>query len=220
MTTIYLVRHGDVAGNSGDHRTFAGWTDLPLTERGLAQMAEVARRLKGIPLDAVYASTLQRAWMTADAIAAEHGLTVARQEGWKEVNYGEWEGLSEDQIAERYGDLWTQRVANPANVSPPGGENYDALWLRLQPAWEGLISAHPNQSVAVVGHNGSLRVLLCYLMGAPFANARRMRIGNCSVTKIMVEEGEESQGQPTAGKLETSSVVIEYINNNCHLEGI
>jgi broad specificity phosphatase PhoE len=115
--------------------------------------------------------------------------------------------------------LWKARVNDPENVAPPGGESYHMLFQRLRPAWERVLEEHAGQRVAIVGHNGSLRVLLCHLLGAPIANARRLLIGNCSVTKVVVENGDEPKTIPD-GRLEGPPVVVQYINNVCHLEGI
>ena len=213
MTTIYLIRHGDVAGNSGAIRTFAGARDLELTARGLQQARAVAARMKNVHLDAVYSSKLQRAWRTADGIAADHGLQTVRLGGWNEVDYGAWEGLSEAEINANYSDLWAQRVADPWTIAPPGGESYRMLWSRLEPQWNRLLQTHAGQTVAVVGHNGSLRVLLCQLLGAPPANARRLHIANCSLTKVNVSAPQTGQSE----KLEDPPLVISYINDTSHL---
>lgn len=214
MTTIYLVRHGEVAGNTGEHRTFAGARDLPLTERGLLQKEAVADALADKKIDAIYASTLQRAFHTGEAIAARHGLTVTGMDALREVNYGDWEGLSERNIAENYADHWKQRVADPWNVSPPNGESYSALWARLEPAWTQIIGDNANKTVVIVGHNGSLRVLLCELLEAPPINARRLQIGNCSLTKVQIGDAKTLLG----GQLEGPPVVISYINSTAHLK--
>lgn len=220
MTKIYLVRHGDVEGNSGEVRTFAGARDLELTPLGLRQAEAVANRLKGERIDAVYSSTLQRAWRTAEGIAAHHGLQNTRDARWNEVNYGDWEGLSEEQILAGHAELWKQRVDDPWSIAPPGGESYQMLWARLEPAWNQILESHAGQTVVIVGHNGSLRVLLCQLLGAPPANARRLRIGNCSMTKVDIGDASNEPNAVSDGKLEGPPVVIEYINNTAHLEGI
>lgn len=220
MTTIYLIRHGEVAGNSGEVRTFAGARDLELTPRGLEQARAVARRFENVKLDAVYASTLQRAYLTAEGIAAPHHLAVTRDSAFSEVNYGAWEGLSEADILKDYAELWRARVADPFSVAPPGGESYRDLWERLEPAWSRVLEEHRGQTVVIVGHNGSLRVLLCQLLGAPPANARRLQIGNCSVTKLRTDDGALEPKTIAGGKLEGPPVVIEYINDTRHLEGI
>lgn len=216
MTTIYLVRHGEVAGNSGEHRTFAGARDLPLNERGEKQRAAVAKRLQCEKIDAVYASTLQRAFQTGQSIGALHGLGVTGLDALKEVDYGDWEGLGEDDILRDHAQLWQARVRDPWNVAPPGGESYSMLWARLEPAWKRIIEGNKGKTVVVVGHNGSLRVLLCELLGAPPANARRLSIGNASLTKVQIGGAPRVPG----GQLEGPPVVIHYINQTSHLEGI
>jgi len=214
MTTIYLVRHGEVEGNTGDHRTFAGARDLPLNERGLLQKEAIAKRLQNEKIDAVYASTLQRAFQTGEAIAAKHNLGVTGMDALREVNYGDWEGLSEDDIAREHADLWRARVEDPWNVAPPHGESYSMLWARLEPAWTQIIRDNEGKTVVVVGHNGSLRVLLCELLDAPAKNARRLQIGNCSLTKVQIGDVRTIPG----GQLEGPPVVIGYINSTAHLE--
>ena len=214
MTTIYLIRHGEVAGNAGEVRTFAGARDLELTPRGIEQTRAVAARMKEVHLDAVYASNLQRAWRTADGIAQSHGLQTVRLGGWNEVDYGAWEGLSEAEIDADYAELWQKRVADPWTIAPPGGESYQMLWARLEPQWNALLSKHAGQTVAVVGHNGSLRVLLCQLLGAPPANARRLQIGNCSLTKVSVSAPQSAGSE----KLKGPPLVISYINDTSFLK--
>ncbi len=214
MTTIYLVRHGEVAGNTGAHRTFAGARDLPLNERGLLQVGAIATRLESEKIDAVYASTLQRAFKTGEAIAAKHELKVVGMDALREVNYGDWEGLSEEDIARDYADLWRERVEDPWNVAPPKGESYSMLWARLEPAWTQIVRDNEGKTVVVVGHNGSLRVLLCELLGAPAKNARQLQIGNGSLTKVQIGD---VRGVHT-GQLPSPSVVIGYVNSTAHLE--
>ena len=216
MTTIYLVRHGEVAGNTGEHRTFAGARDLPLNERGEKQRVAVAKRLQNVQIDAVYASTLQRAFKTGESIGALHNLKVIGMDALKEVNYGDWEGLSEADIMRDHAELWRARVADPWNVGPPNGESYSMLWARLEPAWKKITEDNVDKTVVVVGHNGSLRVLLCELLGAPPTNARRLVIGNASLTKVEIGDAKTVPG----GQLEGPPVVIQYINQTSFLEGI
>jgi alpha-ribazole phosphatase/probable phosphoglycerate mutase len=216
MSCIFLVRHGEVEGNSGPNRTFAGWGDKPLTEKGIAQARAVAERLASAPLKAVYSSDLQRARVTAEHIAAKHGLEVVADRSLREVNYGLWEGLGDRELLERWGDHWQRRVADPLNVAPPEGESYADLWKRLEPAWLNILQNHSEDSVALVGHNGSLRVLLCHLLGAPLSNARQIRLMNTSISCVEVER----DPMETQMKTQTMRLVITSINDTCHLAGI
>jgi len=213
MACILLVRHGEVEGNNGPRRSFAGWTDRPLTERGERQAEAIARRLKDEPLRAVYASDLQRARRTAERIAAQHGLSVQCDPALREVNYGEWEGLGDAEMLAGWAELWKQRVADPLNVAPPGGESYAALWARWWPAWQAIVRRHPDDVVAVVGHNGPLRTLLCHLLEAPLGNARSIRIDNAGLSRVEVDAGPLDTAEP-------ARVVVSCINETCHLVGI
>ena len=212
MSQIFLVRHGEVEGNYGPNRTFAGWGDKPLTEKGVRQAGAVAERLARENLVAVYSSDLQRALHTAEAIAARHSLTVQTDTALREVNYGKWEGLGDAELLRDWAEHWQRRVADPLNVAPPEGESYADLWRRLQPAWEAIGERHRGQSVAIVGHNGSLRILLCHLLGAPLGNARHIRLMNTSISCV---EYEDSAMEASAARY-----VISSINDTCHLASI
>lgn len=212
MSQIFLVRHGEVEGNYGPNRTFAGWGDKPLTEKGRAQAQAVANRLAREAIVAVYSSDLMRARHTAEAIAARHGLAVQADKALREVNYGQWEGLGDAELLRDWAEHWQRRVADPLNVAPPDGESYADLWRRLQPSWQAIVERHQNQSVAIVGHNGSLRILLCHLLGAPLGNARHIRLMNTSISCI---EYEDSAMESNAARF-----VISSMNDTCHLAGI
>jgi alpha-ribazole phosphatase len=212
MTRILLVRHGEVEGNYGPNRTFAGWGDKPLTARGRAQAQAVAEKLSSEPICSVYSSDLMRAADTAHAIAARHGLAVQLNTALREVNYGEWEGIGDAELLADWNEHWQRRVADPLNVAPPGGESYADLWARLEPAWNAIVQKHKDETVVVVGHNGSLRILLCHLLGAPLGNARHIRLMNTSVSCVEYEDSAIEAGAPR--------FVITSINDTCHLAGI
>jgi broad specificity phosphatase PhoE len=153
-----------------------------------------------------------RARDTAQAIASRHGLTVQTDTALREVNYGQWEGLGDAELLRDWAEHWQRRVADPLNVAPPGGESYADLWRRLQPVWDAIVERHQGQSVAIVGHNGSLRILLCHLLGAPLGNARHIRLMNTSVSCIEYEDSALESG--------AARFVISSINDTCHLAGI
>lgn len=188
MITVYLIRHGEVAGNEGSQPTYAGRINLPLNERGIQQVAALEKRLKNVPLDAVYCSSLQRTRQTATGIAQSHGLTVMANAAWDELNYGAWEGLTVPEIEAGWGELWQGRQADPVHVRAPNGENYLDLWHRLEPTWRRLVASHENQSVAIVAHKGSIRILLCALLGAPLENFKRIHSANTGISCIQLEK--------------------------------
>lgn len=221
MFQVFLVRHGEVEGNSGPAPTFAGWADKPLTPRGMAQAGAIAERLAGENIGLVWSSDLQRARNTAEAIAARHGLEVNVVEALREVYYGAWESVGHAEILRDWAELWAQRVADPLGVAPPGGENYNALWARLEPAWNEFLDAAKNQCAAeesnktatgavLVAHNGPLRLLLCHLLGIPVANYRRLKTSNCGLSVLEINEAPDG----------TRSVVVAGVNETAHLRAI
>ena len=88
MGRVILIRHGEVTWNK--QACYTGWTDLSLTETGVHQAHALACRLTGEALEAVFSSDLQRAKVTADAIATPHGLSAMPDSDLRELNYGEW----------------------------------------------------------------------------------------------------------------------------------
>lgn len=189
MTTILLVRHGEVAGNVGDKPTFVGWNDLPLNERGLQQAQSVAEYLAPENVAAIYSSDLQRAKKTGEAIAAKHNLEVRIDADLREVNYGAWEGLGEVDLLREYSSQWQARQNDPWNVAAVDGESYAQMWARFFPKWNALVENHAGETAIVVAHNGLIRMLLCHLLGAPFENFKRIHVTNGGVTRIQSSAG-------------------------------
>jgi len=208
LSRIFLVRHGEVEGNSGAHRTFAGWADKPLTERGELQAQAVANRLARETIGLICSSDLQRARRTAERIAAPHKLQVRTDAALREVNYGQWEGLSESEILQNFAADWNARVEDPETNAPTGGESLADLWRRLEPAWRSLVEqteSTPEYASVLVAHNGTIRVLLCQLLGVPIRHFRRIHCDNCGLCLVERKNG---------------SWTILKINETAHLGGI
>lgn len=191
MATIYLIRHGEVAGNAG-RLFFSGWDDVPLNSRGLEQARAVSKYLQGANLGAIYCSDLQRAQRTAEEIAAPHGLQVLEDRAWREIHFGDWAGADEAALLAKWPELWRARQADPENVRAPGGESLSDVWKRVQPAWAGVVSGHEAEDVAIVAHQGTIRVLLLGLLGAPLGSYRTLIVRNCSVSTVEVAKGKAS----------------------------
>ncbi len=195
MAKIILIRHGEVAGNAGGRLFFSGWDDVPLNERGLEQARLVSKYLSPVQFKAVYCSDLQRARRTAQEIAAPHGLQVLEDAAWCEINFGAWSGADESDLLAKWPELWRQRQADPENVRPPDGENLRDVWNRVQPAWHNIVSRHEanqEENVAVVAHQGTIRLLLLGLLQAPLGSYRTLIVRNCSISTVLAFEGRVS----------------------------
>lgn len=171
-TTLTVVRHGETDWNRD--RRIQGQTDIPLNEVGLRQADELRGVLDGVPLDAVYASDLERAWQTAAVVAEPRGLAVQRRPALREKDFGTWEGLTDSEVRVRFPDA----VAG----SWGDGETADELSRRVLGAIDEIVAAHPGGSVLVVSHGGAIRALYRH------AGLEQGPIGNC-VPATFVADG-------------------------------
>jgi broad specificity phosphatase PhoE len=168
-TTVYLLRHGSVVG--AETRRFIGHLDVPLSPLGERQMEAVARRMAGFALDAVYASDLVRTRRSAEILAAPHGLPIVAVPELREFAMGRWEGLTAEQIRGLDAAAFTAWMADVAGYQFPEGESLTQLTGRAWPAFERIVAAHPDGSVAIVAHGGTNRMILCRALGL---SARRL----------------------------------------------
>lgn len=202
-TRILLIRHGRVAWNAKS--AYTGWTDVPLDECGREEAALVAQRLKTVNLAAVYSSDLCRARNTAEIIASQHPLGVEIEPNLKEVNYGEWEGLSIDEVKNAYGEVFYKSWADdPERVRIPGGETFGELRDRAVPAIKRIASLHPGGIVAIVAHRSVNRVLICHWLGLGVNSYKKIEQYNGAINSIAF------RGNPAA---------IETVNDVCHVSG-
>lgn len=187
--TLILVRHGQTDHNTGLRLT--GWGDPGLDETGLAQAQNVAAELtEKFQIGAIYASPLRRAVETAAPLVQLTGLTPQLNEGLKELNFGEVEGMTIPEAKEKYPDLftdWRNRLDQP-EFSWPGGETRMEFHTRVDLAmWDIIVTeAGLHDTVAIVAHGGSLAGFISELLtGEPFA-WRQFLLENCQYYIIEV----------------------------------
>lgn len=187
MIRLLLVRHGVTLWNA--QRRYQGHTNVPLSEWGLRQAEALADRLAGEEIHAAYASDLQRAWETAHKLAAPHGLEVKQAAPLREIHFGDWEGLSYDEIERRYPQEMAAWRSDPMRSAPPGGETLAEVSDRVRKVAAGLEADHQEETVLVVAHGGVLQVLLCTLLGLEPRGRWQFRFDNASLSEIHVYDG-------------------------------
>jgi probable phosphoglycerate mutase len=173
-TTTVLLRHGETPLSV--ERRFAGRGDIPLTETGRLQAKAAAQRLAasgGIQL--IVTSPLQRARLTAEAVAAATGAPVEVDDGWIETDFGAWEGLSYAEAMERWPDEVTAWMKD-TSVAPPGGESFAIAGRRVLAALGRLLGRAEPGRVVVVSHVTPMKTVLRHALLAPPAALRRMHL--------------------------------------------
>lgn len=181
-TTILIARHGETDWNR-EHR-WQGHADPPLNEAGRRQALELATRLRATPPGAVYSSDLSRAQETASIVAAAFGLEVNVEPRLREVNVGEWSGLTSSQVEERFPE--GLRRWREGETGWTQGESLSEMRARIVAALETIAAAHPEGRVLVVSHGGALRAVWS---AAGLPAEQRPRYPNCAVEVLSLESG-------------------------------
>jgi probable phosphoglycerate mutase len=162
-TRVFMVRHGDTVLSAEDR--FAGETDVELSEKGREEARRLAERLRGEKITAVYASPLGRTVETARIIAEPHHLQVQTCDGFREISHGHWEGMKRHEVEEKFPKEMAEWEKDPYTFAPAGGESGLAVTARALPALIDLVRKHPGESILIVSHKATIRLLLSSLLG-------------------------------------------------------
>jgi len=201
-TRLILVRHGATAWTeSGRYQGSAA--DVPLSATGWLQARCLATALEPLRVAGVVCSPLCRAVETATCIAAPHGLTAAPLPAFRELSFGDWEGLTSSEATARDPELHQRWQRSPATARPPGGETLQEAAERTIPALKALIVGHAGEKVVLVMHNLIIRVLLCHALGAGLSTVGHMQCQPGSITIVDVR-GDQC--------------VVRLLNDTCHLQ--
>ena len=180
---LFLIRHAQTVWNRD--RRYQGWQDSPLSEVGRGQAEAVGRALAREPLKAVYASTLGRARETAEAIAAHHGLPVRAEDDFREMAFGEWEGLAFEDCKAKDPDRYRLWADEPHRFCPPGGgETLEAVRQRVLAGLERLRAEHEEQSVCLVAHGISARIIILEALGLPLERVWSIHLASTGISEL------------------------------------
>ncbi|MEX2270633.1 MAG: histidine phosphatase family protein [Vicinamibacterales bacterium] len=185
---LYLIRHGQTEF-SRENR-FCGTSDPPLTGAGAAMAEAFARAYASVKWDAIYTSPMLRSRQTADAIARLTGVQATVEDGLKEIAYGEWEGLTVDDVKARWPGAYAYWAADVASRGAPGGETAFHVAARAMRVVEAIRTRHETGNVLIVSHKATLRIITCALLGLD-VRLFRERIAQpvAAVTMFVLENG-------------------------------
>jgi alpha-ribazole phosphatase len=195
LTRWWWVRHAPVTVNDG--RCY-GQTDVPCDCSNEAAFAGLARRL---PKDAIWVtSPLRRTHMTAAAIVRAGlpgpdpipGPGVLVEPDLIEQHFGQWQGITYAELAERNGNLWPRFWLAPADHAPPGGESFVDLLARAHPAIRRLSAEHAGRDIIAVTHGGTIRAALALALDLAPEAALAVTIDNLSLSRIEYFPGAEA----------------------------
>jgi probable phosphoglycerate mutase len=180
VTLLLLIRHG---ANDWVHGRLAGRiAGVHLNDTGRQQAVALATRLAALPIDAVYASPLDRTLETAQAIAGPRGLGLRLVEGLQEVDYGEWQGAELKELYKH--ELWPGVQFYPSGTRFPNGETLGEAQVRMVATLDMLRTRHPKGVIAVISHADIIKLAVAYYIGMHIDLFQRLEIGTCSVTAL------------------------------------
>jgi probable phosphoglycerate mutase len=162
-TRVLLVRHGSTVFSAEDR--FAGSSDVELSDDGRELARRLRDRLEKVKMDAVFCSDMKRTRDTAAIIAGPHKLGAIAMKELREIDHGKWEGMVHRDVEKKFSAEYAVWSADPFATAPPGGESGLHVLSRALPALRTIVGDHPDQTLLVVSHKATNRLLLCSLLG-------------------------------------------------------
>ena len=180
-TVTLLLRHGQTPMSV--QKRYAGRSDVPLTDTGIRQATAAAKRLAGAGIDVIVTSPLLRATRTAQEVAAVTGAPVVTDEGFRETDFGAWEGLTFAEVRERWPAEVTAWLADP-EAAPPGGESFAEVSTRVTDALHRVLTGRDRQTVLIVSHVTPIKTLVAAALLAPPPALYRMHLDVAALCEI------------------------------------
>jgi len=180
-TVTLLLRHGQTPLSV--QKRYAGRSDVPLTETGVAQAAAAAKRLASAGIGVIVSSPLQRATRTAQEVAEVTGVPVVTDEGFRETDFGAWEGLTFAEVRQKWPAEMTAWLADSA-VAPPGGESLAEVSVRVTEALHRVVAGRERQTILIVSHVTPIKTLVAAALLAPPAALYRMHLDVAALCEI------------------------------------
>ena len=181
-TQVILIRHGQTEWNK--QRRMQGHSDSPLTEKGVLQAQMLGKRLATMSFDALYSSDSGRAHHTARCVAEATGHPLVVEPGLRERNFGVFEGLTREEMMERYPDDYARFKARDPEFAMPNGESGVAFRARAIACMDRIVARHRGQHLVVVTHGLVLDVFYRLAMGIPPHEPRIHELVNAGINRL------------------------------------
>lgn len=180
---LIIIRHGESEWNRAG--LYQGQADAPLSELGVRQAAALAERLRNEPFDYIFASPLQRAALTAEAVAQFHpAVPFIREPAIMEIHHGEWQGLHVDEVRARFGEGLREWRVHPTRAQMPGGESFSNVLKRVLDFKEYLLHEYADKIVLISTHDVVVKILVADALGMDMDRINRIWVTNASISVI------------------------------------
>lgn len=184
-TTLLLLRHGRTMMTAARQFSGSGFDGPALDEEGRLQAVGAAQSLTESGAVAVVSSPMRRTVETAEIVARELKVPVQVDEGWRELDFGAWEGLTFPQVGDRFPTELAEWLGKP-DATPPGGEPIEAMVARVAAARDRALAQFPGETVVVVTHSLPIRAIVRLSLDAPPQAMFRLQPAPASITELRV----------------------------------
>lgn len=180
-TIIDLLRHGDVEGG----RKYRGQLDDPLSELGWKQLRSTTEKKQN--WQHIITSPLRRCAEFSAELSQKHSLPLQSKSEFKEISFGLWEGKTAEELLKSETDTIKKYWNDPINTTPPQGENLLVFEKRILKGWSNILTQYQGKHVLIISHAGTMRIILCHILGMPLSEIFKLDIALAKVSRIKVE---------------------------------
>lgn len=200
MTVLYLVRHGETDWNKENR--CQGCIDIELNKDGILQAEAAAKRLSAENIDIVYSSSLKRAYTTAEIINKSLSVDLIKNESLNEINFGEWEGLTFDEMRRQSQYDYDKWRFTPHLVNFPGEGSLKNVQDRAMKFVNDIIDKNNGKNILIVSHGGVLKLIVLGVLGIGLEAYSKFYIINASLSIIVVDD---------------KRAYLRTLNDSCHI---
>jgi probable phosphoglycerate mutase len=190
-TTLVMIRHG-VTPHTAEKRFSGGLasSNPGLSDEGRKQVRETAAWISPMAtdFDVLVSSPVRRTLESAEIIGEVLGLPVEVEEGFAEMEFGAWDGLTFLEVAEKHKDELDAWLGN-MDHAPGGGESFRAVEERVLAARDRILEKYAGKTIVVVSHVTPIKTLVVHALKAPLDSVYRMELAPASVTVLSFFDG-------------------------------
>lgn len=185
MTKITIIRHGETEWNK--KMQLQGFTDSPLTNKGIRQAELLADEIKWRKFDQIISSDLYRAEHTAQIINKNFNLEITKNKGLRERSFGIMEGLTREEIEQQYADTYNAYIKRKATYEIPEGESLIRFYNRVIRTITSISQQFEGKQILIVAHGGVLDCVIRFIFRLDLNDTRNFTIYNTSVNSFIIE---------------------------------
>ena len=187
MVKLILVRHALTVDNQKSR--LSGHIDSSISQEGKEQINKITNYLKDFDIDKIYTTTSSRTKDTVKKLSKLKSIEIIEKESLKEISFGDFEGLTFDEIKDKYPKEFQDMIEKGYEYKYPNGESLIDSYNRVCIELDNIISNNDDRTILICSHGGTIRNIITYLISNSYKYHWNFKIDNGSVTILEVQDG-------------------------------